>query len=80
MTLKKRFFSKFPRILNFGNKFLNPHIKPFFWPERIFWDINFVLKCLSAQCGEALKAAQNVDSSVPEMREGESPPPRGNRL
>ena len=29
MDPKKRFFSqKKPRILNFSNKFLNPHIKP----------------------------------------------------
>ena len=32
-------------------EFLNPHIKPFFWPEPIYWDINFVLKCLPAHCG-----------------------------
>ena len=37
-------------FLTFWNQFLNPHIKPFFWPEPIYWDINFVLKCLPAQC------------------------------
>ena len=46
------FSPKSPRILNFWNKFGNPHIKPFFrWIISNYWDINFVSKCLPAHCG-----------------------------
>ena len=33
-----------------------------FWPERINWDINFVLKCLPVQCDE--KTLVDIDSST----------------
>ena len=48
MDPKKRFFLKNPPFLNFWNQFLNPHIKPIFFGR----DINFVLKCLPAQCDQ----------------------------
>ena len=35
------FFQKGPGILNFWEKFLNPHIIP------IYWNIDFVLKSVS---------------------------------
>ena len=47
----KTFFSqKGPRVLNFWNKFLNPHINRLLWLEPIYWDIYFVLNCLPALC------------------------------
>ena len=50
LTLKLFFSQKSPRILNFWNKFQNPHIKPFFWPDPTYWDINFVVMCLQGHC------------------------------
>ena len=44
------FSQKSPRILNFWNKFLNPHIKPVLLAGTNIWYINFVLKCLPAHC------------------------------
>ena len=44
------FSQKEPRILNFWNKFLNPHINQIFRCISTYWDINFVSKCRPAHC------------------------------
>ena len=49
MGPNKRFSRKSPGILIFWNNFLNTHFFSF-WPDPIYWDINFVLECLPAHC------------------------------
>ena len=48
MDSRKRFFSK--RAQDFEQVPQPSHQTVFFWPEPIYWNINFVLKCLPAQC------------------------------
>ena len=50
MDPKNVVLQKGPKIFNFWNKFLNPHIKPvFFGRNQYIGTINFVLKYLTAQ-------------------------------
>ena len=50
-TLKNVFFSTpRPEFWTFETSSWIPISNRFFWSERIYWDINFVLKCLPDQC------------------------------
>ena len=51
MHPKKPFLlNKGPFFLTFETSSWIPTSNRFFWPEPIYWDINFVLRCLPAQC------------------------------
>ena len=47
---KKRFFSKIPQDFELLKQVPESSFQTVFWPEQIYWDINFVLKCLPAHC------------------------------
>ena len=56
MDPKKRFFSKIPQDFELLEQVPESSYQTgFFWPETIYWDINFVVKCLPPQCEAAHK-------------------------
>ena len=54
-TLQMFFLKNHPEFWTFQTSSRIPTLHHFFWPELMYWDINFVLKCLPAQCAWRVK-------------------------
>ena len=50
MDPKKRFFSTIPQDFELLKQVPESSHQTVFWSELIYWNINFVLKCLTAHC------------------------------
>ena len=52
---KNVFFSKIPQNFELLKPVPESPHYTVFWPEPMYWDINFVLKCLPGQCAWRVK-------------------------